>query len=250
MARCVECGESLQPADTICPVCGHDHPSPPAENWNTEAEPDWQDAEFVPLARFQNSAEAGYFAHELTHRHGMAARVTAEENFDAIRGFWATRFVLSVPEEIADTATARLNDLIAESEADEGGETAVSSWRRPAEETALPDETPFENLEEGGVNWVPIVLTLAAGSAVFWGVRELNEADPQEVAAPVQQRAPHLWDELSRFSGPWYQRIEGGLGLRILRFDRQRGVAVIREDRDGDGTFERKMELPRPVSDP
>jgi hypothetical protein len=175
------------------------------------------------------------------------------EHFDAVSGYWSTRFVLSVPEPLVETATIRLRELISQSETDDMPlETDFSDddLLRPLEYGSDHDNRfdrptdPMESMaeEESGVNWVPIVLTLAAGSAVFWGVRTMNAKPVPEAAAGREEQAD-LWNRLTTPSGKWVQPSEDGRGRRELLFDARRREGILREDLDGDGQFETVIPL-------
>ncbi len=206
----------------------------------------------TPIARFSSAAEAGYFAHELRDGDGIPTRLTLEEQFDAIGGHWAVRYVLAVPTESAEAAAARLSELVQQSAGEEfedplpPGLTADAASARlhglESREEFLDEPEPIAS---SGVNWVPIVLTLAAGSVAFWAARRVPEAP----AAPRQGPAPGgqqigLWDYIDQHSGVWVQRMENHVGWREMRFDRLHRRVVVREDADGDGVFEKVIPLP------
>ena len=198
-------------------------------------------AALAPLARFTSAAEAGYFAHELLHREQIPVSLTVDEHFDAIGGRWTTRFVLAVPEDIGETAREALQRLIHDSECDDdsgGGHNASECAAGPG------GRYNAAVLEESGVHWVPIVLTLAVSSVAFWGAREFGGPPQRQArAAPAgrQNEQRDLWDELATPGRPWTQSLPGGQGRRELRFDRARGLAILREDADGDGRFETEI---------
>ena len=66
------------------------------------------------IARFNNAAEAGYFAHEMHTEAGITARVMTEDDFDAVGGVWSTRFLLVVPRDQAGPALAVLRHQLEE----------------------------------------------------------------------------------------------------------------------------------------
>jgi hypothetical protein len=89
------------------------------------------------------------------------------------------------------------------------------------------------------VNWLPIVLTLTAGSAAFWGLRQIDHAPRvRQPVARERMREEDLRLHFLNSSEPWSQRINNGRGTRELRIDRSRNMVIIREDADGDGFFE------------
>lgn len=279
MRRCVNCSWPLWNEDEVCPKCGTPPQSSSDETVLDEATayadgeesatPDSQavvstapssgrEEPMAPIARFHNVAEAGYFAHELMLQADIPATVNMDESFEALGGYWSTRFLLSVPRSQVEAATHRLQRLIERTELEEPAEfeeagldesvpsAETSQLSPPGAQSATAWDGRVEppDEEEGGVHWVPIVLTLAAGSAAFWGFRKLNDApQPDNNAARPQQA--DLWDELGTFSEPWVQDLDNGEGVRKLWIDRRQGTLVIREDLNGDGNFEKEVEFQR-----
>ncbi len=97
------------------------------------------------------------------------------------------------------------------------------------------------------MNWVPILLTtLAAGSVAYWGVKKIEENPRPPVLRNEQgQKVGDIWDVLMGTDGPWIQHVgQDGDGIRLLRL-RPDGTAILQEDRDGDGRFEREFHLQR-----
>ena len=254
MPCCSNCGESFSGDRAVCPDCfrplidnadfaSDDGAQPSARD--ADSYEDQTDA-LLPIARFNNAAEAGYFAHELLRNENIPASVTMSENFDALSGYWSTRFVLSVSEPLVETATICLQELISQSDTDDipletdfSDDDLAQPLEYGNEYDSLIDR-PMESIaeEESGVNWVPIVLTLAAGSAVFWGVRTMNAKPRPEAAAAGREEQADLWNRLTTPSGKWVQPTEDGRGRRELLFDARRRNGVLREDLDGDGRFE------------
>jgi len=238
MPRCSHCGESVGRDELVCPAC--------LQTSSVEAVVSAES--MVAIARFRNAAEAGYFAHELQRGADISAVVTMDESFDAVSGYWSTRFVLAVPEELSEAALLGLQRLIDHSEPDDipfDSQVAVDEFdvpmsgddwiQRPAE--AISSETA----EHSNVNWVPIVLTLAAGSIVFAGVRAMQAKPHAPVAAAGARNQPDVWEMLSTPERPWVQRLDKG--RRELRFDSARRQVVLYEDLDGDGRFETKIPI-------
>jgi hypothetical protein len=237
---CRNCLQAPQPegADS-----GHREPS------NLAGEAMENNEQMVTIAKFRNAAEAGYFAHELLRGADIPAVVTMDENFDAISGFWTTRFALAVAEEFSETALLCLQRLSDHSEPDDmpfdsdfaaadefNDSMADSDWmQRPSEAMAS------DVAEQSNVNWVPIVLTLAAGSIVFWGVRTMNAKPRAQAAAAGERNQPDVWEMLSTPDRPWVQKLE--TGRRELRFDSVRREGILYEDLDGDGRFETKIRV-------
>lgn len=278
MIQCTHCGRLVDRTQSECPNCfkpiaessqHFDDPSAllsedaPAES---AARPDllsqreeggFEDEQFTgpmaPVARFSNAAEAGYFAHELMDRGGIPCSITVEENFDAVCGYWSAKFVLAVPQDQANTAAEVLKQLLEQTEMEERDEKAFvdreASRMQPTSGTLVTDDERLHvegPLEDSGVNWVPIVLTLAAGSAVFWGIRRLQDQPKVEVPhRPLGAHHDDLWDHLATPSRPWVQPMENGQGQRRLWIDPEAHSAVIQEDADGDGRFETEIRIPR-----
>lgn len=228
-----------------------------------ELEPAWSDGigpekeesgeRRVPLARFGNVAEAGYFADELTSRLEFPVTVHAEPAFDALHHVWQTRYWLLVPEGCREKGALALQELIDETRHDDadhdpGAVTNDQSWSPTRYEPDHGDRFDIEPGPTAGgtVNWVPIVLTLTAGSAALFALRWYEDAHRQ-VRRPPPGPMVDLWNTLSERPGSWTQSINEGRGVRELRLDRRRGVAVLREDADGDGRAEFEREIPHPM---
>ena len=231
MRRCPACGRSVHKQSAFCESCLAPVDSSPAD----EPVADDYHGPMQAIARFRHVAEAGYFAYELREREGVPVRVAPDDNFDAMDGSWSSSFVLMVPEASAAPMAQRLDELVRATQGDE------EIWTdRPGD----PEE--WDVAPESGVNWVPIVLTLTAGSLAFWMVRQVHDQPRAAAQAAAGQRLPDdLWDALGGTREPWVQRSENGAGTRELAIDRSRRSAVIREDRDGDGVFERAYSIKR-----
>ncbi len=255
MPQCPSCNRQFSDSDVQCPVCGH----PGDEALESE---DRQ--RLVRIARFTNAAEAGYFAHELAVHHAISTKIIAEENFDALNGYWSTRYALAVTEIVADTARTALKEFVEQLEADEfddidddfnpiaGADPSSDvnfrtlGYDRTPEFNDELSETRDLMMEESGVNWIPVVLTLAAGSVAFWAARRIHEQpQPAVLAAPAGPHTEDLWDFLAHEETPWVQELHNGVGMRELDFDPQHQLFIIREDRDGDGLFETQLNFPR-----
>ncbi len=232
----------------------------------------WSDSEDVPaagkdqrtIARFGNAAEAGFFAHELSLTTNVPIDVRCEDDYDAVSGHWSIRFLLCAPASEADQLSRTLQTLIEQSADDELFALRTPPLRNVPNEQAVPlSSRPFplpdaesEGAEfwlennQPGVNWLPIVLTLAAGSLVFWGWKKLEDPKQPPVAKPPGNLLDEsLWEQLSLTPGDvWIQQDEFGRHVRELKIDRDRRGAVLREDLDGDSRFERSIRLQRPAS--
>jgi hypothetical protein len=206
------------------------------------AEP-FDGARLAPIARFLNAAEAGYFAHELKLVERLPVVITAEEDFDAVAGYWSTRFLLCVPEANAVTAAEALERLVEDSESDDfvPRRQALDDLEYAGDQTTDVFDPRrrirAEISEPVGVGWVPLVLTLAAGSAAIWGVRRVDEP-PRPPAAPIKRQEAEQWQRLPVPSRPWTFPHENGRGQRQFWLEADRNRAVLREDANGDGFFE------------
>ena len=187
------------------------------------------------IARFGNAAEAGYFAHELSPLLNCEPRIECQDDFDAIGGAWRTRYTLAVPDQLAEQARKQLGTMV------------DGNWEqeqlRPVPGTSLYDIGPtIEGRPASRINWVPIMLTLAAGSAVFWAGRKAQVARDNVEPGGAGQR--DLFELLSDGAQPWVQHGEDGRGRRELQVNPRSGLATVFEDTDGDGRFDRKLEFP------
>lgn len=202
----------------------------------------------TPIARFLNAAEAGYFAHELKLSRNLPVTVQAEEDFDAVSGHWSTRFVLAVPTASAEVSARALQELVRQTEIEEYS----SDFPAPAFDSDglhsanSPPFDPFRSEEPFDypqpLNWVPIVVTLAAGSLAFWGVKKLWEPARPKAAAPANAPRDVLWDMMRTPHGrQWVQNDAQGKQIRVLEF--HGNEAILREDSDGDQIFEHTWRL-------
>jgi hypothetical protein len=192
------------------------------------------------IARFGNAAEAGYFADELDYALGFEPRLDCRDDFDAVHHHWRSRFVLSVPARHAEQAREVLTCLL------EGANPAGTS-----REERLDSAVPFSHTRLGprrettrspgsNVKWAPLFITLAAGSLAFWhGKKPPAQRQP---FAPNDALRIQLGEAPGLRDAPWVQTFEGGL-RRELHFPAHDGEAVLREDCDGDGIFEREYTL-------
>jgi hypothetical protein len=182
----------------------------------------------VAIARFQSGAEAGYFADELCREIGVATEVLARERFDAVHAVWSVDYMLLVDRQDAERSARSLASLVEAT----GGECTEDP----------SDNSPVSDLPVGV--WMPLILTLAAGSIACFGIERLDHR-PRPAALVVGDRRepPELWDVLTATRGTWVQQLEGGPGTRELTLDRDRHRARLREDHDGDGCFDREWEF-------
>jgi hypothetical protein len=234
MPRCPECGR-LFDTQGLCQRCDQRHGSDSnagARDAAIDAADDWR-----TVARFGNAAEAGYFANELEFAIGCEPRLVQRDDFDAAHHFWRTSYVLSVPEQLAELAATQLRRIL---DGEPGEAAALTSRELPRQDRRREfgyEPTSADAGTPSGINWVPIVLTLAAGSLVLWAGKKQHA--PRRPAAPDDAQRVDIWDALDRDQLPWVQRSnEGNGGVRELVVDAASGQALLREDRDGDGVFE------------
>jgi hypothetical protein len=181
----------------------------------------------VAIARFQNGAEAGFFADELNRRTGIETDVLTRERFDAVHALWTVDFLLTVSRDRADEAPRLLQELV-----DATGDEELDE--------AIPSANGLDLL--GGV-WVPLIITLAAGSIVCFGIdRADHRPRPPALVVGDGRKPAELWDVLSARPGPWVQPLDAG-GERRLTLDREHHTALLQEDQDGDGQVDREWEF-------
>ncbi len=179
------------------------------------------ESSLVTVARFGNAAEAGYFADALEAEQSIRTVLTSVDDFDAMKGNWAAVIHLRVAPHDAARAKVALRELLADSsgagEFDPGSRTRVFG---PAMSVG---------------SWNSIIVSFAAGAGlVFFGLYEFeNRVPPPGGVRNLDQ----LVAELGAAGEPWVQGLEKG-GRRELHAAKG-GDIVLREDRDGDGTFER-----------
>lgn len=258
MRYCPSCGTRLDYDPDSCPHCLRPLQGEPAKPAVAPPAGDDLHAANEPLrsiARFTNAAEAGFFAHTLLFAEEIPATIRAEDNFDAVGGYWSTRYHLEVPERLAATAARTLQSLVERSER----EDFVDSLGRPealhragaydaveAETAASSRFTGFDRdrngTERDGIRWGPIVITLAAGSLAFFGLRALQPARKPQADVP-HGRQGDLWEQLARPDKPWVQSLDGKR-RRELRINADHNKAVVREYVGERQVSEREFKLP------
>lgn len=231
MPRCPDCGQLVSVHEDHCPTCrpANDERFPvPALAESVAADDDNSEERTVAIARFHNGAEAGYFADELAHELNLETQVLAREQFDALHASWSTDYVLLVPESDAERAAQALQQLVKNTDDDE------------ADHDGLLDSENTTRTASGPI-WVPLILTLAAGSLAYWGVEKVEQRPrPPALVNRDRRPPPDLMRTLGKLPGPWVQK-EGPL-TRELQIHPESNTATLREDRDGDGRFEREWE--------
>lgn len=181
------------------------------------------------IARFQNGADAGFFADELSREAGIVVEVLARERFDATHGYWLIDYVLHVAHDEAPRAAAMLRALV------EATEDGVAS----ADDEQASSPTPSRG------SWVPLVLTLAAGSMACWGIQHFEQR-PRGAALVVRdpREPPDPTAVAGALAGTWVQHDARGPVVGELLIDLERQTATITEDHNGDGRPDRRWELP------
>lgn len=250
MPRCAHCGGLIAGQPESCPECEAPVQAR-SDEWPAQA--DRNEANFgdavsdeglATIARFHNIAEAGFFAHELMHRESLPVQLSVDESFDAISGLWNTRFLLCVPESQSKSAAAMLQRMIEQTDTDGwDADEAIYGFNDPTVDSFR--RTHVVVADEGSIHWLPIMLTLAAGSFVLWGVRKFQEQPVRRGMPPVGREHTDFWDDLSANSKPWVQLLDDGRGVREFWIDAERDEAVLREDADGNGHFEKQLRFRR-----
>ena len=240
MFVCPQCGSQVATGD-VCSRCGGERdtfPEPGRRRVANDGTDDWE-----TIARFGNAAEAGYFANELHYVLDFEPRLECRDDFDTLGNLWRSSYALSVPEELADHARRQFELMLrgeaAASFSSVAGEHAPGEHDAVLAEDADVGSSSTERRPVSGVNWVPIMLTLAAGSLVLWSGKKLH-VQRLPGAAPGRAQRIDVWDALSRDGSRWSQPFPEGGGVRELLIQREEGTAVVREDADGDGDFERE----------
>jgi hypothetical protein len=200
-----------------------------------ENEPDAV-VEWVTIARFGNAAEAGYFAHELAPLLNCEPRIECHDDFDAVGGAWRTRYLLTVPQNLAEPGRSQLGTML-------DGSWEPDQPRPDSDDPFSVVDTTVDRTPHGSnsrINWVPIMLTLAAGSAVLWAGKKAPFV--RRHAGPGEAGQRDLFEFLADGAQPWVQQGDGR--RRELRINPRGGIATILEDTDGDGRFDRELQFP------
>ncbi len=229
MSYCQNCGRFQHFSRNLCPQCSarSDHEEDAYPEDIPDGTGDGLAPDRVVIARFQNGAEAGYFADELIRETGIETEVLARERFDGVHAVWSVDYILLVDRAHAEEVARRLQSLV-EATGDEADPDAADK---------SPSDMP------AGV-WVPLILTLAAGSIACFGVEHLDHRPrPPALVARDGREPPGLWEALASSRGTWVQHLDGGPGVRELTLDPQTRSARLKEDHDGDGQFEREWEF-------
>jgi len=149
--------------------------------------------QMTSIARFQSAAEAGFFALELKLSENIAVVIEAEDAMDPQTGVPSDAYLLMVPREFAQSAAQALAMLVEQTEsleyesrvAAESAHVEPETWESSELSRPLFLDEEFEASES--INWVPIVVTLAAGSLALWGVKQLWEPARPRAAVPAKE---------------------------------------------------------------
>lgn len=237
MRQCRKCGQ-FHSGQNGCPRCGPGGGDEPSRKGAVSAK---TGEEWAVVARFANAAEAGYFANELDYALGVEPRLDCRDDFDAIQERWRSGFALSVPEAVADRARSVLHDLLdSDSSTDAASDGVTSDHSIPASFDGCEEEAEPPKSAASQIKWGPVLLTLAAGSLVIWHGKKLapqrQPADPRNAMRIPLRDAPGLSDST------WIQSPGGGV-RRELAFPADGQPARLREDRNGDGVYEREYSI-------
>ncbi|MCA9111174.1 MAG: hypothetical protein KDA52_14575 [Planctomycetaceae bacterium] len=216
MSNCSHCCHELTTSDQLCPHCGETVPaSPTAEE---------------PIARFTNIAEAGYFHSELEGHLDCEVHLKTQDHFDAPSASWWTDYILTVPTTDADRAIAVLKQLVSDTDNSDFHDFGIES---APDRAVLPDVTQSQ---DSRIHWMPIVLTLAAGTFVVWATNQVQFGLRGQADRDVNGIS--LWDTMSTNEEPWVQKLPGGR-RREISVSPDQDIAILREDTDGDGILDR-----------
>lgn len=201
----------------------------------------------VPVARFRNWAEAGYFE-DLLHSHGIAAQLEPQEQYDAVGGHWGHQLMLSVAGADFDRARDLMQQELEDNEDDAGtraqrADPAVACVREPRD---VAGSAIGPSATEGPPLWKPLAVVLVAGGLAYLGTHGLRWARPGPAAGlegRPASRSSDLWRYLMRNDGVWQRELGPGAGRARMWQDGHSGTLHIEEDRDGDGLFERHLQF-------
>lgn len=209
-----------------CPRCGYDG-VPAAESCNTAVE-----GSFVTIARFAWASEAGYFSHELGVRNPFETRILWEDLSDKVHGFWQGEYLLQVPPEWADEARAQLRLLLD----DKGDGTAdAGRWDESSDR-----EQAFDPQLSSSIRWVPIVLTLTAGTVVAIGYQVWLR---HEVRPPIARDQTLEELDAPREGGQLFVHQEADGTSLTIELNPAREQMILTEDLDGDGEPDQRRVL-------
>lgn len=246
MIRCPHCGSEFEgiperkpgvpQADAfICPHCS-------AECSPMDGEPAVTESSMVPIARFTNLAELGFFE-ELLAENRVEMAVRELDEFDAIHGQWNRRYILSVLEEDVTRAAELMQNQMG---ADDGHRStkAISGGGEPlphedwdTEYNPANSHSDDDLVLDPAKLWVPVALIVLGGGLALWAMT----ADPSQDVPPGKK----LWDALSESNEP-LQTLPGPAGeTRRLQYDSRKREFILQEDTDGDQRIDRERVFPQ-----
>jgi hypothetical protein len=231
MHRCPHCGRGLRLSDEVCSECRGevDRYELAVEADESRGDSPVSGESLVAVARLHNGAEAGYFADEVLRLLDVELELLARERFDGVHAVWAVDYILMAPRGDAERVASLLQELV--DRTDDREDTGHDS---PSEGRS----------DSAGAVWAPLLLTLAAGSIACWGLERANHRPGPAGLVDRDPRAkPDLLQLISDVPGVWTQKSADGRGYRTLLLDPKQQTAILREDRNGDGDFEREWEF-------
>lgn len=209
MARCPTCGQTINAATRGADVGGQRGGRllpEEAANW-------------VPVARLTNLAEAG-FAESFLAEAGIPSCLRQVDDFSAVDGSWSQVYVLQVPEQQAEQAAERLGEELLES---------------ASQATAAADLVPPPKVRPA---WPPLALLLLAVGLLYVSLSG-------QLIPPRRSTRPSLGDVLRRLNQPLKNAPLVGPPHYQIRFDPARQAIVIDADRNGDRISDQQWEFYR-----
>ncbi len=239
MNRCRHCGTEFEafaeglpgasePKAALCPHCGSADPLGESDSAEVNSSK-------VPIARFTNMAELGFFEEMLADNHiEMAVREVDE--FNAAQGQWNRHYILSVDKEDSTRAAELMQGQL-------GTDEPETSEAAQSEERTTPQFDPALDRDEAELGldpaklWVPVVLVMLAGGLTFWALtsKPANETPPEN----------KLWEALGELNEPLESLPRPGGFSRRLRFDPDTGHIILEDDTNGDQHIDRYREYSR-----
>jgi len=208
--QCPQCSMALAEYEQLpqaCTRCGADL-SDLQKIW------DW-----VPIARAQNLAEAGYLVDYLADRN-IDSDLAEENEFNAAAGAWYSTFVVRVARETAQAA----REFLTSGEYSDEQEGLDNPWSQDGTDGLVDASGQV-------LRWLLLVLLLVGGAAMF---RSRNQ-QPAPLGQPTD--AQSFREFVTQQPGPWVLQGEAGVQAQLY-FNAFRNCWVIKQDLDGDGTLE------------
>jgi hypothetical protein len=209
-----------------CPHCGKplaedDFPAVPASKsvapgGKSPGGP-WAD-----VARVTNLAEVGYLA-EVLENHGVAVQLERRDEFTGQNGNVFPWYVVRVPASEASRAAELLQQEVERTGADP---------TEDVEDLAAPRVPLAPLLATGSSVWISILAVLVVGGIAYGAGRGWFEF--------AGDGSRSLWETLVETPGTLEYRSPPGAARREVRFEGDANRAVIDDDLDGDGRFDRR----------